>query len=115
MTGVQTWCSSDLMFYQKLPSRMILAKNLRKEARDKNRATMMICSSAVGHKIRLTMVGKADKPRCFKLLPKKYKTPLPYAHQAKAWFDGKVFKWWIFNVFIPDYKKEHDEQNGFLF
>ena len=72
------------LFHQKLPSRMILSKLNRKTARgsklmrDKNRVSIMAYVSCVGHKIRFAIIGKAEKPRCFKLLKKNENTPITY-------------------------------------
>ena len=92
------------LFYQKLPNRMYCLEEERrtirgvKLMRDKNRVTIMVCTSAGGDKVPLSLIGTAKRPQCFDLcdIP-----PLHYTHQFNAWFDRAVTKWWLDNVFAP--------------
>jgi hypothetical protein len=66
----------------------------------------MVATSAAGEKIPLFMVGKAESPECFRLCDGK--PPLPYYHQANAWFDKDVTVHWINRVLWPWYLEHHD-------
>lgn len=63
------------LFYQKLPNTLYVDKNRKKEysgakqMKDKNRITLMVCTSASGAKCPLSIVGKAKKPKCFEMCP----------------------------------------------
>lgn len=77
--------------------------------KDKERLTAMVCSSAVGCKVKIAVVGKHQKPRCF---PKNLTSlPLPYTHQRSAWFDVSVMNWWLRTVFSPHCAINHPGQN----
>ena len=91
------------LYYRKLPNRTFCNKEERKTMRgvkqmkDKDRLTIMVCTSAVGKKCPLAVVGKAARPRCFRLAVHQ---PMAYTHQGKAWFDKKVTDWWLRKVFL---------------
>ena len=59
------------LFYQKLPNRIYVDKDRKKDyagakqMKDKTRITLMVCTSAHGEKVPLTLVGKTMKPHCF--------------------------------------------------
>lgn len=84
------------LLYAKLPNRLFVrGKEEAKKARgckrmtDKSRLTMMLCTSAIGRKTEMCIVGKAKTPMCFSSFPNK-KPPLKYTNQKNAWFDLKV-------------------------
>jgi hypothetical protein len=101
------------LFYNKMPNRMYIDKHRRKSTngvkamKSKDRITMMVCTSCNGKKAPISVIGKANKPKCFQLCPNET-PPLPYRGQSNAWFDKSVMMWWICNVFWPF----HLEQNG---
>jgi len=62
----------------------------------KERLTIMTCSNATGlHKIKLTSIGKAKKPRSFKETEMKYLS-CDYYHNPKAWMNQVIFSEWFF-------------------
>jgi hypothetical protein len=68
---------------------------------DKERVTVMVCTSAAGSKCPLAVIGKAKLPVC--LRADKHMTGLNIAYhgQENAWFDRVVFEWWAVEVFLP--------------
>ena len=98
------------LFFNKLPNRIYVdkaAKDYRgvKQMKSKDRVTLMVATSATGEKIPLFMVGKAKSPECFRLCDGK--PPLPYYHQANAWFDKDVTVHWINRVLWPWHLEHH--------
>ena len=108
------------LFYQKLPNTMYVDATERttargvKQMRDKTRVTLMVCTSAVGEKVPLHIVGKSKKPACFRLLPNG-KPPLFYTDQKKAWYDGATTIRWINELFAPYVRKRHGDKKVILF
>ena len=96
-------CDETVLFWKALPNKILASA---KEARApgfkvrKERVTILACCNAKGdHKLRLAMIGKANKPRAFKgLSPNAF--PLWYTHQKKAWMDSNIFQHWFLNEFV---------------
>lgn len=105
------------LFYQKLPNRIYVDKDLKKDCagakqmKDKTRITLMVCTSAHGEKVPLSLVGKAKNPRCFDHLDN---PPMAYKDQKNAWFDQKITIWWIFQVFILHHTHHHGRSKAIL-
>lgn len=61
------------LYYQKLPNRMYVTKKEKrdfkgvKQMKSKTRVTLMVCTSASGEKVPLSVVGNVKKPVCFQL------------------------------------------------
>ena len=49
----------------------------------KTRITPMVCTSSLGTKCPLAVIGKSKNPKCFFVSP----LPLLYKEQKNAWFD----------------------------
>ena len=79
--------------------------------KDKERLTAMVCTSAVGCKVDIALVGKHKKPHCF---PRHFTLPVPYTNQANAWFDVAVMNWWLRSVFSPHCAYHHPGQKCLL-
>lgn len=100
------------LYYRKLPNRIYVKKAERKTARgvkqmkDKDRVTIMVCTSATGKKLPLAMVGTAKTPHCFRLVDS---VPMAYTHQSKGWFDRTVTIWWINTVLVPNHRRIYGE------
>ena len=58
----------------------------------KIRITGMAAANAVGDKIPMFVIGKSQKPRCFKNV--KF-LPCRYRNQKKSWMDGALFEEWV--------------------
>ena len=52
----------------------------------------MAAANAVGDKISVFVIGKFQKPRCFKNI--KF-LPCRYRNQKKSWMDGALFEEWV--------------------
>ena len=73
----------------------------------KDRVTLITCTNGTGtHKIPLAMIGKAAKPRCFRVR----QSPIPYNNQSNAWNDSKLTKWWFRDVFLSQIRKQTSRQ-----
>ena len=65
----------------------------------KDRVTVILCANATGTcKITPVVIGKAKKPRCFRLNPPQ----LPYYSQKSAWNDSVLFKKWWTEIFLQE-------------
>ena len=42
------------------------------------------------------------------------KLPIAYMHQRNSWFDQKITKWWVKNVFWPAHVHRNGEVNAIL-
>ena len=56
--------------------------------KDKNRLTIMVCTSATGDKVPLAVIGKPIRPQCWDLCGNK--PPIAYNNQNNAWFDRTI-------------------------
>ncbi|GBL83052.1 Jerky -like [Araneus ventricosus] len=71
----------------------------------KDRVTILGCANASGsHRVKLTLVGKSKKPRCFKNISKTA-LPVHYMHQEGAWMNYSLFSEWFHDCFVPEVKK----------
>ena len=108
------------LFFQKLPNSLYVDKAKKKDyagtkrMKDKERITLMVCTSADGWRVPLALIGKFKKPVCFQLLPNPKNPPIAYTNQRNAWFDKIVTEWWIRHVFWPEHLKRHDDVNCIL-
>lgn len=73
----------------------------------KDRVTVMFCSNASGtHKIPLMIIGKSEKPRCFKNFSQ---LPIIYKAQKKGWINSEIFTYWYKEVFLPNILQKNPE------
>ncbi|XP_022172011.1 jerky protein homolog-like [Myzus persicae] len=90
------------LFWKMLPLKTLAAQSEKSapgHKSSKERLTIMTCSNTTGsHKIKLTVIGKAKKPRYFKGIEMKY-LPCNYYHHPKAWMNQVIFSEWFFKVF----------------
>lgn len=64
---------------------------------------MLVCANMAGtHKIKLCVVGKYRKPRCFKNISY---LPVDYRAQHSAWMNSEIFLGWFKHVFVPSVKE----------
>lgn len=74
----------------------------------KERITAMVCANASGeHKVKLLVIGKSKKPRCFKNV---HTLPVSYTSQKSAWMTSIIFLDWFKNDFIPSVTKFREEK-----
>ncbi|XP_069741553.1 jerky protein homolog [Narcine bancroftii] len=77
-------------------------KVTRGSKRNKERITVLLCANASGsHRVKLTVVGKCAKPRCFKGIAH---LPVGYQSQSNAWMDVDIFTRWFHHIFVPSVK-----------
>ena len=113
LENIYNWDETGL-YFKLIPHSTYTARNeARRRVRGtkaqkaKDRVTLITCTNATGnHKIPLAMIGKAAKPRCFRVNP----SPIPYNNQANAWNDSKLTKWWFHDVFLPEIRKRTSRQ-----
>ena len=95
--NIYNWDETGL-YFKLIPHSTYTAQNEErrqvqgtKAQKAKDRVTLITCTNATGtHKIRLAMIGKAAKPRYFRV----HQSPIPYNNQSNAWNDSKLTKWW---------------------
>uniref|UniRef100_A0A8C4QLX5 HTH CENPB-type domain-containing protein n=1 Tax=Eptatretus burgeri TaxID=7764 RepID=A0A8C4QLX5_EPTBU len=88
-------CDESGLFWKMLPNRTLARKGeeCHGAKKSKERVTLMFATNADGsEKYRLTMIGKFQKPRCFKNVSQ---LPVDYYAQKNAWMDRYVFKQWL--------------------
>ena len=78
------------LYYQHLPTKSCHLKGERC-ARGKFsqiRLTSLAAGNGVGEKLPMLLIGKAEKPRCFKGVRN---LPCQYKSQKKSWMDSEIF------------------------
>ena len=77
------------LYVKSLPKRTLVLveeKHAPGYKESKERVTIMNCSNATGtHKVPLLLIGKSDRPRCFKNV---VQLPVVYRGQKSAWMDS---------------------------
>lgn len=69
----------------------------------KDRLTVLCCANMAGtHRIRLCVVGKYKKPRCFKNVTY---LPVDYHAQGSARMNSEIFMDWFKHEFVPSVKE----------
>ena len=78
------------LFYQQLPTKSLHLKGERCAGGkfSKVRLTGLAAGNAAGEKLSMFVVGKAEKPRCFKGVTS---LPCQYKPQRKSWMDSEIF------------------------
>ena len=61
----------------------------------KSRLTGLVAASATGNKLPLLIIGKSQKPRCFKNVRC---FPCSYKAKAKAWMNSSSFTEWLYDL-----------------
>ena len=83
------------LFYQLQPSRTLHFRNEKCTGgkQSKERISVLVGSNMSGtEKLKLLVIGKAGKPRCFKNVNS---LPVVYRHNKKAWMTGDIFSEWV--------------------
>ena len=97
-------CDETGLNFRLLPTKT-LAQSFEKLAdghkKSKDRVTVNLCSNAAGTiKLPLHVIGKANRPRCFKGVNMKL-LPVCYRGQKNAWMDCNLFREWFHDCFVP--------------
>ena len=83
------------LFFRMQADHSLATKQLKGRKQDKERITLVLCRNANGtHKSPLWVVGKFEKPRCFKNVCKK-SFCCEYRANGKAWMTAKLFEEWL--------------------
>ncbi|XP_057310264.1 tigger transposable element-derived protein 4-like [Hydractinia symbiolongicarpus] len=82
------------LFYQCLPEKTYHLKGEKCSGgkKSKLRFTGMAAASATGEKLRMFVIGKSKKPRCFNNIKH---LPCQYTSQKKSWMDSEIFENWV--------------------
>ncbi|XP_026471616.1 tigger transposable element-derived protein 4-like [Ctenocephalides felis] len=83
------------LFYKLMPERTLKFKgeNCSGGKLSKDRITLMVAANMSGtEKKKLLIIGKSQKPRCFKSIKS---LPVDYANNRKAWMTSEIFEKWI--------------------
>ncbi|XP_063843933.1 jerky protein homolog [Scylla paramamosain] len=94
------------LFYRCLPRTTLASESegdVKGFKQSKDRLTVLCCASMAGmHKVKLCVVGKHKKPRCFKNV--NY-LPVDYHNQRSAWMTAEIFFDWFKHCFVPSVKE----------
>ena len=79
------------LFYKALPTKSMHLKGEKCSGgkNSKIRLTGLAAANMCGEKILMFVVGKSNKPRCFKEIKS---TPFRYRAQKKSWMDSELFE-----------------------
>ena len=79
------------LFYQALPSKTMHFKKVKRVGGkfSKQRLTGLAAGNALGQKLPMFIIGKANKSRCLKNLKH---LPCRYRGQKKSWMDSDLFE-----------------------
>lgn len=98
------------LFWKLLPSQTLVHSKERSapgRKMSKERVTFLCCANKSGdHKLRITVVGKAKKPRSFKNVP-----PVEYYASKNGWMTSFIFSAWFHNSFVPQVRAYQSENN----
>ena len=77
----------------------------------KDHLTVLGCTNATGtHKLKLVLIGKSAKPRCFKHVNMDA-LPVIYKSRRNAWMNSEIFTEGFKKDFVPAVKSHHRSQN----
>ena len=82
------------LFYQALPSKTMHFKDEKCVGGkfSKQRLTGLAAGNALGQKLSMFIIAKANKPRCFK---NRKHLPCRYRGQKKSWMNSDLFEEWV--------------------
>ena len=82
------------LFFKALPKKTLHLKDEKYNGgkRSKIRVTGLAAANMNGDKLPMFVIGKSQKPRCFKNIKK---LPCRYRGQNKSWMDSTLFEEWV--------------------
>ena len=85
-------CDETGLFYRALPDRSLVSKfeNCHGTKGSKDRITLLFTCSFTGEKLKPLVIGKSQKPRCFKHVDVD-KLPVDYYANKMAWMNSTLF------------------------
>jgi hypothetical protein len=83
------------LFFRALPDKSLVEKGASAKGGklSKERLTVALCCSALGEKIQPPVIGKSEKPRCFKGV-KVGSLGIQWSSNRKAWMNSELFIRW---------------------
>ena len=67
----------------------------------KERVSLLACANSTGtHRLPILLIGKSQKPRCFKHVNMD-SLPVNYSAQKTTWMTSSIFTDWFKTVFVP--------------
>jgi hypothetical protein len=83
------------LFYRILPNRSFVVKGqeCRGGKQSKERLTLLLCCSASGEKLTPLIIGRSEKPRCFKNQNERKR--ILYKSNKNAWMTANIFEKWL--------------------
>ena len=89
-------CDETALFYKCLTKKTLAMSDEKKTLAksSKERATLMLCCSLEGEKIKPLIIGKSKKPRWIKN-SKNVLQNIDYKNSKKAWMTRYVFEEWL--------------------
>ncbi|CAF4098004.1 unnamed protein product [Rotaria magnacalcarata] len=90
-------CDETGLFYKLMPDRSMTIDRIDSKGgkKSKERYTVMLCSNWTGsNKLKPVVIGKANRPRCFKNIDIK-KLPVSWCSNRTAWMNSKIFTEWL--------------------
>ena len=95
------------LYWKMMPSKTLASASENTAAgfkKVKDRVSILACTNAAGtHKLSLLLIGKSQKPRCFKHVNQD-RFPVTYRAQNNTWMTATIFQEWFKNVFVPKVK-----------
>lgn len=113
MTILKNYAEEDIynadefgLFFKALPNKTLHLKDEKCSGgkHSKIRMTGLAAASMKGEKLPMFVIGKSQKPRCFKNLKQ---LPCRYRGQKKSWMDSTLFEEWVREL---DEKMEKDNR-----
>ena len=95
------------LYWKMMPSKTLASASENKAAsfkKVKDSVSILACTNAAGtHKLPLLLIGKSQKPRCFKHVNLD-RLPVIYRAQNNTWMTATIFQEWFKNMFVPNVK-----------
>ena len=84
------------LFYRALPRKSLVEKYKQSKGQKycKERITILLAASSTGEKLKPLVIGKSQKPRCFKNI-NVHDLPVTWKANAKSWMKLKLFEEWL--------------------
>ncbi|KAG0441503.1 Tigger transposable element-derived protein 6 [Dictyocoela muelleri] len=90
-------CDETALFYKIMPSKSLVSKVRHGSKLHRDRISILLCVNSTGtEKIKPLVIGKFNKPRCFKNF--KYNDMINYEFNNSAWMTSEIFTQWLFNL-----------------
>ncbi|XP_070581288.1 tigger transposable element-derived protein 4-like [Ptychodera flava] len=101
------------LFFRSTANKTLFVKGeeCRGGKKSKERLTVALCANMVGDKEQPLVIGKSQKPRCFKNIDPKT-LPVDYHANRKAWMNSQIFEDWVRKF---DRKMRRQRRNVLLF